>query len=88
MEEYDERAGKPAEAAAVEVVVTQENLFDEIDEPSSNDVVVMDTEEATEIDNQFGVRERCPFNDLASFHAIYSFPPDSLHDILEGITID
>ena len=88
MEEYDERAEKPAEAAAVEVVVTQENLFDEIDEPSSNDVVVMDTEEATEIDNQFGVRERCPFNDLASFHAIYSFPPDSLHDILEGITID
>ena len=34
--------------------------------------------------NEFGLRWRCPFNKLQSFHAVTSFPPDFLHDVLEG----
>ena len=31
------------------------------------------------------MKRRCPFNILQSFHAVYSFPPDLLHDLLEGV---
>ena len=34
--------------------------------------------------DEFGLRWRCPFNKLESFHAVTSFPPDFLHDVLEG----
>ena len=86
MAEYDERAIRPAEPTNIEVAVTAENLFDEIDEPGgNNDVILMEPEEETEVETQqYGLRERCPLNELSSFHAVYSFPPDSLHDILEG----
>ena len=33
----------------------------------------------------YGLRHRCPFNALQSFHAVYSFPPDILHDFHEGV---
>ena len=84
--QYDERAVRPAEPTEVEVAVTEENLFDEIDEPGgNNDVIPVEPDEETEMETQqYGLRERCPLNELRSFHAVYSFPPDSLHDILEG----
>ena len=37
-----------------------------------------------ESDSSYGLRFRCPLNSLQSFHAVVSFPPDMLHDILEG----
>ena len=30
------------------------------------------------------IREKCIFNELNSFHAVTSFPPDIFHDLLEG----
>ena len=33
----------------------------------------------------YGLKQRCPFNQLEAFHAVYSFPPDVLHDIMEGV---
>lgn len=33
---------------------------------------------------QHGLTQRCPFNKLSAFHAVDSFPPDFLHDFLEG----
>ena len=42
-----------------------------------------ETDEEEEI-NKHGLRCRCPLNQLKSFHAILNFPPDMLHDIMEG----
>ena len=36
-------------------------------------------------DNNFGLKSRCPFNELQAFHAIHSFPPDIMHDLFEGV---
>ena len=58
----------------------------------SDDQVITDASEADEIEDEldetrqrYGLRKRCPFNDLQSFHAVYSFPPDVLHDLFEGM---
>lgn len=40
--------------------------------------------EATDLSKEFGLNGYCPFNDLESFHAINSLPPDIFHDIFEG----
>ena len=32
-----------------------------------------------------GVKRECPLNKLTGFHASQGFPPDLLHDVLEGI---
>lgn len=32
-----------------------------------------------------GVKRECPLNRLTGFHACQGFPPDFLHDVLEGI---
>lgn len=32
-----------------------------------------------------GVKLKCPLNRLTAFHACKDFPPDLLHDALEGI---
>ena len=33
----------------------------------------------------FGIKHCCPLNDLEAFHATTGFPPDMLHDVLEGV---
>ena len=87
IEEYDSRAIVEPQAEEF-VVVTEENLFNEIDEPGAVTDVEGAASENPEVEeeneDQYGLREVCPFNALQSFHAIYSLPPDSLHDILEG----
>ena len=87
IEEYDSRAVVEPQAEEL-VVVTEENLFNEIDEPGDVTAVEVGATENPELEeeneDQFGLREVCPFNALQSFHAVYSLPPDSLHDILEG----
>ena len=69
--------------------ITGVNLFDEFEEPSSSEDNDSDEEVENETETEdvstFGLRWRCPFNTLESFHAITSFPPDLLHDHLEGI---
>ncbi|XP_043198429.1 uncharacterized protein LOC122368505 [Amphibalanus amphitrite] len=32
-----------------------------------------------------GIKAACPFSGMASFHAAESFPPDLMHDVLEGV---
>ncbi len=34
---------------------------------------------------QFGIKQRCVFNDLQSFHAVGGFPLDPLHDFMERV---
>ena len=87
IEEYDSRAIAEPQAEEL-VVVTEENLFNEIDEPGDVTAVEVGATENPELveenEDQYGLREVCPLNALQSFHAVYSLPPDSLHDILEG----
>ena len=35
--------------------------------------------------NTYGLRKRCPLNKLASFHSVLQFPPDCVHDLMEGV---
>jgi hypothetical protein len=36
-------------------------------------------------ENNHGLKHRCPLNQLKSFHATLSLPPDCMHDALEGV---
>ena len=67
------------------------DLFNEFEEP---DVVeeeqdemeaenVAEDEEPTKTD--FGLSRKCVLNELQAFHAVTSMPPDSLHDLMEGV---
>ena len=66
----------------------EDHLFDEFDEPEDFDSPVsgegLEEEEDEERKEMYGLRHRCPFNSLQAFHAVYSFPPDILHDLMEG----
>ena len=45
-----------------------------------------DSDTIEEASNQkFGLKKRCPLNKLEAFHAVNSFPPDCMHDLLEGV---
>ena len=33
----------------------------------------------------FGIKHMCPLNSLQAFHSISGFPPDILHDVMEGV---
>ena len=41
--------------------------------------------EAGMIENDWGVKSKCPFNELQSFHCIQGFPFDLMHDWMEGV---
>ena len=59
--------------------------------PSSDNEVDNDSECDEDIaENQLrhGLRRSCPLNKLESFHATYSFPQDTLHDIAEGVVAE
>ena len=72
----------------------EDHLFDEVQEPENEQSSPMEEadsdnegnfeEEEEEVPNSFGLRGRCPFSDLATFHPTYSFPLDFLHDFCEG----
>ena len=62
-----------------------ENIFTEYEEPADDEVV-----EGAQPDSEanlvnFGVKSKCVFNKLESFHCITSMPPDSMHDLMEGV---
>ena len=69
----------------------ENHLFDEMAEtfPLIVNSVINDDEddeeEESEDSQNYGIRNRCPFNKLEAFHATFSLPPDLLHDFLEGI---
>ncbi|XP_058262776.1 uncharacterized protein LOC131363855 [Hemibagrus wyckioides] len=47
---------------------------------------VQDVQQDSTLTVQYGVKSSCPLSDsLRHFHAIGGFPPDLLHDLLEGI---
>ena len=86
--------------AEVSVSQLEMNMFSEINEESASmeenehsehDDTESDFEEenidddTSDNNNNYGLRKRCIFNELKAFHAVYSFPPDVLHDVFEGI---
>ena len=79
--EYDDIVGNdPLVAENMEIDAEtetdlEEHLFDESNISYGDD----------DVENlEFGLRTRCPFNDLQSFHATRSFPGDVMHDWFEG----
>ena len=50
-----------------------------------NEELVEDAEGDIEGLETRGVRSECPFNRLLSFHCVYGFPPDVMHDLMEGV---
>ena len=85
----------PAERVAIEDL--EDHLFDQIEEPI-NEATPRDesSDEDTEADESgedddeanvedTGIRARCPFNKLTTFHSTFSFPLDVMHDVAEGI---
>ena len=76
------------------------NIFTEFEEPDDEDSLegteAAENEIGTEDENQavdcaqtntvnYGVKSKCVFNKLEAFHCITSMPPDSLHDLMEGV---
>ena len=60
---------------------------DDFDIDSGDNSEDRDTDEGDEHAdlNNHGLRYRCPLNQLKSFHSTLSFPPDCMHDVLEGV---
>ena len=84
-EEFDENV------ATMPVDALEDHMFDEFEEPEDNfddPESSSESEDETEEDNEsnktYGLRKRCPFNVLQSFHAVFGFPPDLLHGLFEG----
>ncbi len=46
---------------------------------------VLEVQQNQHVENVNGVKRDCFFNKLTYFHTVTSFPPDFLHDLLEGI---
>ena len=82
-----------------DIVNLEENLFNQGIEDHENDESLAiqgatadlddneeeDGEDEESENNTYGLRNRCPFNQLKSFHAVWGFPPDCMHDLLEGV---
>ena len=95
VEEYDEICNRIEEKRLpvnfeFPIDELENHLFDEMSEPVPmiiqnviNGDEDEDEQESGESQN-YGIRNRCPFNKLAAFHATFSLPPDLLHDFLEG----
>ena len=89
-----EDEGDPGEE--FELVVADGESIEVDDEGDIEDQVAQEGEKESSDDEQsgdeggntggtFGLRQRCPLNQLQSFHAVTSFPPDCMHDLLEGV---
>ena len=62
------------------------NLFTQFDDGHDQDSdSYSETEsEGRGVRNSRGLKSRCPFNSLESFHCVTAMPPDILHDVFEG----
>ena len=65
------------EDGAIEIIVTERSEDD-------SDQDFEDESEFSPVESVHGLRSKCPLNRLQAFHAVNSFPQDSLHDVLEG----
>ena len=88
-----------ANQSDVDITNLHLHLFDEIEEPTNcvnvdvespesdedSDVEEGEDEDVEDNNETGGLRGRCPFNVLGSFHATYSLPLDVMHDYMEGI---
>merc|ERR1712096_115491 len=74
-------------------VTTEENLFDQFEEPetdsSEDDEPESEPESISEeLENEVGnrgLKSLCVFNKLKAFNCVTSMPPDCLHDLFEGV---
>ena len=81
------------ELESLTVEIQEENLFTEFDSDSGGDsgsnidtdVEERDSDSEVSIVNSRGVKSVCPLNVLSSFHSVTSFPPDFMHDMMEGV---
>jgi hypothetical protein len=62
-------------------------IKDKLWSPESYDTICSSIENDEEVEN-FSLRERCILNQLESFHATTSMPPDLMHDVLEGVIVN
>ena len=44
-----------------------------------------DNGNTTAVRPNYGLRGECVFNQLLSFHCVTGLPPDSMHDLMEGV---
>ena len=63
---------------------SEEEEDEEESEASDEEDTHEEESDEGEIDTR-GVKRVCPFNVLASFHSVGGFPPDIMHDIMEGV---
>ena len=73
-----------------DISIEDSDLFTEFEEPVERDSSD-DTEEEVETgtpvqhDYNYGIKWKCAFNVLKSFHCVTSMPVDSMHDLMEGV---
>ena len=61
------------------------NLFNEYGDPSDSENSSGNNSESDDVSAaNFGLKRKCVFNQLKSFHCVISMPPDSMHDLMEG----
>ena len=67
-----------------------ENLLNQADDTSEygEDIPDEDLFQLQEVENKWGIRHKCPFNVLQSFHCLKSFPVDLMHDWFEGVVAE
>ena len=86
IEEYDSLHKNTNTRTNISDVTANENLFNEFSEPLSDDSQEeMSDSSEEEAKKKFGVKTKCVFNVLQTFHCVESMPPDSLHDLMEGV---
>ena len=76
-DEVEEPGDQTADADNTDIEDFEEDGSETEEEGEDND------EEENNM-KQHSLTQRCPFNKLSAFHAVDSFPPDFLHDFLEG----
>ena len=72
-----------------------DNIEDSYEDSDDNIDSSNDDDDASEEDvmeqeniNKWGMKRVCPLNVLASFHSVTGFPPDLMHDLLEGVVAE
>ena len=96
VEEYDRAAAAAERGIRNDSVEDEIDIGDEEaggDSENEEDNSDHSSDEESETDSgeddgsleMFGIKHCCPLNDLEAFHATTGFPPDMLHDVLEGV---
>ena len=84
--ETDEEYGEVEDEIVDEVDIGDEDeVDDEIRTFGLRYEEIVDEVDLRDENDTFGLRYRCPLNKLKSFHACLNFPPDAMHDLMEGV---